>query len=282
MDKKRFDDAIGEAPPSTVDVGAAIARGRRAARIRGAAIPGLGVAAVVLTVGAVTFTTSWGPGSVPAGSPPPTPPPVICGYGPDAGPPERIDASKERLTSLIRDLVRHRLPSGARVAESDSMDTLGDAYEPLEFYGGADDVDVMPVACDPHTSFHAEASIHLGGAANQFFVGLESHLEVSSTLSCAPDEDMSSPELPPEFQGLPVEKGDTVCEESVGSGGERVRAVVTKHQDSESLDATVLKPDGTSIQILLTNGNVNNTPAPPMTVDQLVEIALDPRLTLFR
>jgi hypothetical protein len=30
MDKQLFDDAIGEVPPSTVDVDAAIARGRRA------------------------------------------------------------------------------------------------------------------------------------------------------------------------------------------------------------------------------------------------------------
>jgi len=58
MDKKLFDDAIGEVPPSTVDVDAAIARGRRAAWTRRVLSPVTAVAAGVVLVagGAVALT----------------------------------------------------------------------------------------------------------------------------------------------------------------------------------------------------------------------------------
>ena len=57
MDKQLFDDAIGEVPPSTVDVDAAIVRGRRAVRFHRVANPAVaaGVAVVLLT-GAVAYT----------------------------------------------------------------------------------------------------------------------------------------------------------------------------------------------------------------------------------
>ncbi len=57
MDKELFDDAIGEVPPSTVDVDAAIARGRRAVWTRRVMSPVTAVAAaVVLVTGGIAFT----------------------------------------------------------------------------------------------------------------------------------------------------------------------------------------------------------------------------------
>ena len=50
MDKQLFDDAIGASPPSTVDVDAVIARGRRADRLRRVANPAVAAGAGVLAV----------------------------------------------------------------------------------------------------------------------------------------------------------------------------------------------------------------------------------------
>ena len=69
MHKQLFDDAIGEVPPSTVDVEAVITRGRRAARLRRVANPAVaaGVAVVLLT-GAVAYTMTRGDDGAARGS----------------------------------------------------------------------------------------------------------------------------------------------------------------------------------------------------------------------
>src|ERR1041385_170657 len=78
MDKQLFDDAIGEVPPSTVDVDAVIVRGRRAARLRRVTHPSVaaGVAVVLLT-GVVSYSMTGGDdGGVTIGvAPPSTAPP---------------------------------------------------------------------------------------------------------------------------------------------------------------------------------------------------------------
>src|ERR671933_229213 len=74
MDKQLFDDAIGEVPPSTIDVDAVITRGRRADRLRRVANPAVAAGvAVVLAVGAVAYTMNRGDGGVGVGGSPTSP-----------------------------------------------------------------------------------------------------------------------------------------------------------------------------------------------------------------
>src|SRR5215471_3244459 len=73
MHKELFDDAIGEVPPSTVDVDAAIVRGRRAAVVRRVVNPVVAAGVVVvLLIGVVAYTmTRPGPDDIgtPGGPP---------------------------------------------------------------------------------------------------------------------------------------------------------------------------------------------------------------------
>ncbi len=100
MDKQLFDDAIGEVPPSTVDVDAAIARGRRAAWTRRVLSPVTAVAAGVVLVagGAVALTLPSSGDSVPAAQVQPTSttqvestaPALNCEPRPDNGEAQRL------------------------------------------------------------------------------------------------------------------------------------------------------------------------------------------------
>lgn len=280
MDRKMFDDAIGEPPPSTVRVDEAIARGRRAARIRQVAAPTVGVAtAVVLVIGAAAFAVTPDNATAPpatASSTPPSPPPSPTSTetcGPDGTEPptsEPVDVAKQRLTDLARDLVGPRLPPEAHLASGLEGD------EPLEFFvaGGAIDADDTfdELACDPDRHYTLTGLADVDSADGRSGL-LSIHLSArqQSVEECPTNEKLTD---------------QPVCDVTAGPNGERVqvRTDVLNGSWVENV-VWVAKPDGTFVSVTSAKGRVVGSQQPwsrpPLSLDQLREIALDPGMTLF-
>jgi hypothetical protein len=123
MDKELFDDAIGEVPPSTVDVDAAIARGRRAAWTGRVMSPVTAVAAaVVLVTGGIALALLPGDSA-------PGPAPVAQAPTADTGAvtlPDGIEpkdctdpdpATTARLTAAATAAALAQLPEGTKFEE---------------------------------------------------------------------------------------------------------------------------------------------------------------------
>ncbi|MCT2585362.1 hypothetical protein [Actinophytocola gossypii] len=286
MDKKQFDDAIGEAPPSTVDVQAAIVRGRRAARVRAVASPTAGVAAaVVLVVGAVAFTLLPGEreGAARPAEPSATPEPVpesewclLEDMEPRTAEPPR--AAKARLTALAADLVGARLPAGAEFSAAPNRSAEAG---PLEFFqihspgGATNGKDNAACGIDPY-AYHAYANIEVDGRFTS--------MRLSASVTITP--------LPGSCDEVPWGAVTPPCEAFTTDGGDRVLAwteVLGKNPDTTTRNVVMVdKSDGTRVDVSADNRSDPAGPPkepgaaqPPLTVDQLAEIALDPRLTVF-
>ncbi|GAB3451188.1 hypothetical protein [Actinophytocola sediminis] len=275
MDKKQFDDAIGDLPPSTVKLDEAIANGRRAARFRKLATPTAGVAAtVLLAVGAVAFVVMPDSGALPAAATanPVSPPDGARMCGRIAIVPktdEPADAAKERLTSLARGLVEDRLPPGAVL----TGDEPAAKYGPLVFnqdWLDLSEEQLIEHGCDADRYFAFNGLAEIEGDGRRSLL----HMNISTV-------------------DLPVERcvrhekvtDQPVCELTTGTGGEKIQAR-TDVLGSTWLENVVLvhKPDGTSITITSAKSSLGggpDWPQPPLNLDQLVEIALDPGMTLF-
>lgn len=186
MDEQLFDDAIGEVPPSTIDVDAIIVRGRRAVRLRRVANPAVaaGVAVVVLT-GAVAYTlTSGDGGGTPVGGPPGTTsavspssttqeqpagsevstPSVITVD--DEVPPPQCEGGLEpaaeaaaRLTLATTDAVKAQRPDLELSANPAGDYPAGTPHGPLDYHQvSAADPGIELSICDPKATFEAWAT----------------------------------------------------------------------------------------------------------------------------
>ncbi|GAB1512680.1 hypothetical protein [Actinophytocola sp. KF-1] len=305
MDKRVFDDAIGEVPPSTVDVDAAIARGRRAARLRRVANPAVaaGVAVVLLT-GAVAYTmTRDGDGGATVGTAPPTtttssappssrtapPPPTgtsgastdlveIPAGGDEVPPPRCADDDLEtaaeaadRLRQAATDAVLAQRPD-LQLAPNVEY-PQGTPRGPLEFYqtvtAGEGDVPI----CDREGEFESTATTTAPDGDGNLLMLVGADLHPDQEMSCA-------------LNGLP---GQTFCAGETGPGGaEIVKQTVGFEGGVVMHRVEVVRPDGTVILVQAENVATSSkfsTPAtataPPLSLDQLVAIATDPDMTLF-
>lgn len=255
--KKMFDDAIGELPPSTVRMEEAIVRGRRAARIRNVTTPTLGVAAiVVLTVGAVSFMTMRGPGEVSAGSSTPSPQGSGC-------PSESSESTARRLTTLARELTTDRLDPGARLFPNGEE-------EALEFVVKVKSKMIGAESGDGCARYEAEARIQSNERWGGIGIGLSTDSEPPFEPPCA--EERSSPN-----------GHDTICTSFTGDDGERIGSRVAVEDDGLKVNNVfVIKPDGTQVNVTVTTGTSSpSLPQPPLTTEQAIEIALDPGMTLY-
>lgn len=277
MDKKVFDDAIGELPPSSVRVDEAIARGRRVDRVRSVATStgavALAVAAVVLAIGAVAFAVMPDPAAHQTASSDHAPASDGVSCPPqDLEPPsdEPADVARERLTTLARDLVGERLPAGAVLTGDEDYDP---DYGPLAFH---QDNLTMPgdmlaeLGCDAGTYFayNGLADIESAGRSGHLAVNISTRtLEVER---CERNEKVTD---------------QPVCELSTGAGGEKIQARTDVLGSTwEENVVWVAKPDGTFVTITSARSSVSggkSWPRPPLSLDQLVEIALAPGMTLF-
>jgi hypothetical protein len=271
MTKQLFDDVIGEVPPSTVDVDAAISRGRRAARLHRLTSPvAAATAGVVLVTGAVAVALLPSGGNVSPGGGSQA---GRCLDGVPTAPPlaERSEEAASRLTGVLGPLVGQRLPAGSRLggptdhpehvvaqplvfahvhAEPRSLGGPGDCYLGEDYFSANADV-----SWDSATGAVSVAVGRLGGR------------------NMPMDKCVSSAE-------------ESFCASQTGPRGERVILVTITLDGVVRHRVDMAKPDGTWVMLSATNdirpGEGGLTaPVPPLTREQLLQIALDPALTLY-
>ncbi|MEU4445962.1 hypothetical protein AB0K14_31440 [Actinosynnema sp. NPDC050801] len=302
MDKQLFDDAIGEVPPSTVDVDAVIVRGRRAARLRRVTHPAVaaGVAVVLLTGVAAYSMTPGDDGGVTVGTAAPTsttappastpsrpraqpsghdqPGVVTLPPIPDPVPPpqceqgdlETVAEAAGRLTRAATKAVRERRPDVQLVANAEFP--AGTPRGPLEFYQTVEPAYPDVSVCDVRATLHAwaTASTPLGDGN----IGFDTRPAFFPTLSplCGEEGTLDR----------------THCAEVTGPRGEKILTEVFEFErGTRKHQVQVIRADGTWLRIESENvatvkGSGGPTaPAPPFTVEQLIAIGTDPALTLF-
>lgn len=295
MSKELFDDAIGEVPPSTVDVDTVIARGRRAVLVRRLGPPVVAAVAVgVLVTGGVALTGQADRDGGPSvGEPPgtsssqpvsvettPVHPPTTEATA-RGGPPACNDGTPlprpveviTRFDDLVFGLVRERLSATtALLPNPGARQSNGEQYGPLRFYHVYNhETGPEPGVCGDGY-FMALANTAGGdGAGNvMVLVAPAAHNE----LLC------SGPE---------VTAGQTFCETTLGPNNELIMTStlvsaggVTTHR------VDMIKPDGTSVVVSAENvggtgktGNAPTAASPPLSHGQLTAVALHAGLTLF-
>lgn len=296
MDKQIFDDAIGEVPQSTINVDAAIGRGRRAARLRMVANP---VAAaglvVVLAVGVIAYTMADGDGSggLQVGGPQtsttaPTTSPANMPSGsstetkgalpsnakaPDGCASPDLETGAQvaaRLTPVVKAAVQAQRPDLQISNNSNDTYPEGVQHNALEIYQVTGQKPVDMSICDNKSYFQTRAK----------------------TKGPEGDGSMLIAVMPYFFDRLPGcedEMTGPSCQELRGPNGER--AIKTLDQSENGVAAaqvSILHPDGTLIRVNVQNtgtdiktGEGPSSATLPLTDDQMIAIAADPGLTLF-
>lgn len=311
MDKRVFDDAIGEVPPSTVDVDAVIAGGRRAARVRRLANPAVaaGVAVVALTgVVAYTMTGDEGTGA-PVGSPvvassdPTTPtttsdpaPSDTPTSGPDAPPPptggtnladsavpppqcdedmESPGVVKGRLTAKVTEAVQGQRADLQLSPNAEGQYPQGTPHGPLEFYQVNNQAAGEPLpVCDANGYFMAVATTQAPeGGGNLLFTVSPAYAIDGMSMECA-DARLTE---------------QVFCETVNGENGEVIMKTTYQFPGGVVMHRVELvRQDGNKLMVQAENTNTSSkssgvmtAPAPPLTLDQLVAIGIDTDLTVF-
>jgi hypothetical protein len=261
MHKQLFDDAIGEVPPSTVDVDAVIARGRRADRVRRVVNPAVaaGVAVVLLTGAiAVTMTRGDDGDGVRVGQPPtsttsPTPTASTVGSLPEACQRTDLESPDEviaRLTPLVQAKVQELRPDLQLTGNPDAP------QGPLVFSQQERDAGIV-----------GDVPICAG-----FFLSLAATEEPKGTGSI-------TIEVKPADRDDPGDCASelTYCEKGAGPNGDRIRQATTVRDGAMFTQVDIVRLDGT--YVALSSGGPMT--GPPLNQEQLIEIGTDPGMTLF-
>ncbi|MFI9815247.1 hypothetical protein [Saccharothrix variisporea] len=300
MDKQLFDDAIGEVPPSTVDVDTVIVRGRRAVRLRRVANPAVaaGVAVVVLT-GAVAHTLAGDDGGTSIGGPPGTTSAVPPSSVPPSSTTQQQPSGSKVSTPSVIELDTKvpppqcggRLESAAQAAarltlattnavkaqRSDltlSQNRVGVPRGPLEYHQiNPSDPGVELSICDTSASFEARATTTTAEGSGNIFVLVHPTWRNSLDPLC-------------DYPGLGTRNS---CEVVTGPRGEQIVKQTADMGDGIAMSQVVVhRKDGTQVLVqaesIDTSGKVGGgatASEPPLTLDQLVAIGVDPALTLF-
>jgi hypothetical protein len=274
MSKKLFDDAIGEVPASTVDVEAAITRGRRADRLRRVGSP---VLATVVAVGVLLggMTVMLRPDddadnyvqAQPTTATSPTPSVDGCeGTTPTAPPqPEKPAATEARLTTALTDLVSSTLPEGATLEQS-PVDKDGRPDGPLVFEHRYSEPKQYENGCQVgEDAYHASASVRWSGgtAGITMSIGRAGGWNVSadSVQLCRDPGTESKP----------------ACHTETTPNGDLIKIVSLADATNQLV---VVRPDQTAIVIEVYPESPDASRL-PLTHEQLKEIALDPRVTMY-
>jgi len=286
MRKELFDDAIGAVPPSTVDVDAVMARGRRADRLRRVANPAAaaGVAVVLVTGGiAVTLFPDDG-GGASVGTPPPSSttappssPPTTKGADRSQYPPacdrpdlETAPEVNTRLTATATADFQAQRPDVQLDANPGMEYPDGVARGALEFFQVTSQPGVDGPICDGDNYFMSRATTHAPDGDGNLLVALAPAYGSATTCDDGSTE-------------------QTYCDERTGPHGEAIvvaTLVLEGGTTMHRLDMT--KPDGSQVTVTAENigtegrsGAAPTAAAPPLNHQQLIDIALDPGMTLF-
>jgi len=282
-----FDAAIGTVPPSTVDIDEIVRRSRRTVRIRRGLLGGGSVVAVTALVigGAAVLTAPRGgvDGATIGVSAASTANPSASATG-VAGLQDHVRVA-ERLSTVLGAAVHGLVPQAVATANG-----TGTATRPLEFsYVNVPHFGESRYS-DPHSSgpvpaqseFPYVAGADLRDAGGTGSLSVEVWPTSPTTLaSCPPGE-------------VPSEETD--CQQSTGPHGETVVRTTSTvlgglrgHSTSVRYRVAVTRTDGTAVVAIANNwGQIVDTEkvadarrtTPPLTMDQLTTLALDPGLVL--
>ncbi|WIY02762.1 hypothetical protein QRX60_02475 [Amycolatopsis mongoliensis] len=291
MSREQFDAAIGAVPPSTVDVDAVLARERGRARVRRFVNPwttaGAGVAAVAAGAALVLVPGGSGgsggtavvPGAAGTPSAPPSDDPcAISPYPPQTGPPipETADVAANRLSGVLTAAVRQRVAAGTKLQpHAQGEYPKGKQHGPLTFYHVFSARVPREGACSGGEDYFMAAATTVDGARKGNVWAIVTRLGGNAT----PATECADP--PEGAQGS--------CDRTTGPHGETVVALTFTYPGQATVNqVNVGKPDGTGIIVEAENiaGSAKqplppDMPSPPLSLDQLREVALDPGLTLY-
>ncbi|ANN20042.1 hypothetical protein SD37_33520 [Amycolatopsis orientalis] len=281
MTKERIDEIIGAAPPSTVDVDAIMARERKTAWLRPNpwVVTAAGVAAVA--VGAAFVLAPGSFGTVRAAAPPSSAPelPEPCKIPTLMGPvpTEKPADATTRLTGVLSAAVTARLAAGTTLAPNAVAYPVGEPGRgPLQVVHSARPVsnDGGGVCSGGEDEFLAGAATVLSGKKGsvQAILGrMGGRLNLPA--DCADQ--------------APVDM-EQVCRRSFGPKGEVIVAATLTVRGGPTIHRVdVSRAD--KIGVVLEAANTvdakrdrkPDSPVPPLTLEQLTEIALDPGMTLY-
>lgn len=298
MDKRVFDDAIGEVPPPMIDVEAVIARGRRADRIRRVANPAVAAGvAVALTVGAIAFTMTRGDdenGGIGAAGPPTStgteaPPTSSSTTGSPTAPDDKLGTLEPpeacsrtdletgaqvvaRLTPLLKAAVQAQRPDLALTTNSGNDYPVGVSHGPLDFYYVTGETPTDRPFCGTDSYFLTRATTEGPEGKGNILAAVQASLR--DTLDeCDP----------------PDSGEQTDCESVTGPDGDLILTQTRQLEGGTTMTRVdVLRPDGTLVTVLsedidtsVKTGDAPTSSAPPLNYDQLVAIATAPGMTLF-
>ncbi|HVQ96300.1 MAG TPA: hypothetical protein VMU51_35105 [Mycobacteriales bacterium] len=294
--KDALDREMPDAPPSTVDVDAVMLRERRRSRRLGTGAAGSAAVAVAGLVAGMAVLVPMGSGSsvagqqvsVPAANPGPTTPVTVPGTRTPAGteastsptswPPPKCppgtnmeQAAPEgqrplpvgrgpQFTAALTGAV-HAAVGSPRLADS----RWGSVDQPLVFSGGP---------CDPkYAAYMAAAAVLAPRPSNTRLGDLTVNLEWDNQYSTDCQRTRVTGEAPA-----------LACVERTGPRGEKVMAETQRIGAQGSPvaiwhDITIIRPGGTVVWVKC-GGTGPSQPNPPFTVEQLIEIGLNPGLTL--
>lgn len=295
MNKQLFDDAIGEVPPSTVDVEAVIARGRRADWVRRAANPVLAtVGAVAVLLGGVAVVLlpdgdadGFAPAAPPTTSttPLPTSESPCAGMTPTAPPqPERPAVTEDRLTDVLTDAVSSRLPEGATLVKNPiAKDQAGRQLGPLEASHWYSEPKPHGSGCRGGEDYYlADASVTSpdGTGSVSVLVARAGGMGGTADIIACDDPEVAVDADATSCRTEATPNGDLVKVTGLGKGGGM--------QGSRTYRVDVLRADQTFVVVtsanMATSGKYPGHPTAskiPLSHEQLKAIALDPRLTMY-
>lgn len=285
MDKQLFEAAIGEVPPSTVDVDAIIARERRAGWVRRAANPWVASAAAVVAVtigAAVLLPGDDEGGSALVGAQPTTRPPALSttplspppcdlvsrrAAPPTTENPPGLDeraAMAARLTAALGPAVRAVLRPGSQLtASASAVYPEGRRHGPLEVYYVVDPAGPKSSACD--SSFYTARANVVGrtGTGNLMVVIGVAGLRTKCDPGIASTQEASCEEW------TSVTGGTIVATTRRLESGALVNRVDVTH-----LDNTMVTIQAENVADDAAAGVAPPQSDPPLDHKQLVEIAM--------
>jgi len=256
-----LDEAIGEPPPSTVDIEEVITRQRRRTRFLRYGTAG-SAAAVALTVAVVfaAIPTQPGPGQVGPGGPPPTSSP------PQTSPPAPVRDSQQMTTALTA-AMRAALPDAT--------------FHPNRPAG---EKQVAALVFDLHDNDHGTTDQY-ATAEIRDKVGISS-IEVTINRYGASEPDEMAQVC---GDGKPLDLDVFDCHMQNVGDGSRALLITTAHGKWTRHMVRVFKPDGVSVHIELINSTAKEIagttyfarrPTPHLTRAQVLQVALLPEFTL--
>lgn len=309
MDKQLFDDAIGEVPPSSVDVDAVITRGRRADRIRRVANPAVAAGvAVVLAVGAIAYTMTRsdggdGSGGIGVGSSPTstgssTPssdestsviPSAGSGVSTTGGPgpnqpaptpPEACSRPDLETATELNTRLAQVAGTAVQAQRSDMPLTANPGMEypngtprgALEFFQVSKTPGTDQPICDVDSYSMARATTNGPEGAGNLLIAVSPEFYDGRNINCA----------------VPSTE-ETFCDVVTTQNGDRVRKSSSSFEGGTSGHRVdLVRADGTSVVVTIEDigtsiksGDGPTASAIPLTLDQLVAVATAPGMTMF-